>query len=98
MSTTFQKTIEDFSCERCGRKVHGSGYTNHCPDCLWSKHVDIYPGDRKAVCKGLMEPIGVSQKSGEWIIRHKCTTCGYEKNNKVAKEDNINAIIALSSN
>ena len=55
----FNRRIEDFTCEHCGTEVHGNGYTNHCPNCLWSKHVDINPGDRAADCGGLMEPIAV---------------------------------------
>src|SRR3989338_8156335 len=47
-SRRFQRTKEDFTCERCGFFVRGSGYTNHCPQCLWSKHVDVNPGNRQA--------------------------------------------------
>lgn len=36
----FTRVIEDFICENCGTEVKGNGYTNHCPKCLWSKHVD----------------------------------------------------------
>jgi len=43
----FQKRIENFTCEKCGLFVKGTGYTDHCPNCLWSKHMDINPGDRK---------------------------------------------------
>lgn len=42
----FTKTVEDFICAHCGTHVRGNGYTNHCPECLWSKHVDNNPGDR----------------------------------------------------
>ncbi|MEA1909889.1 MAG: RNHCP domain-containing protein, partial [Patescibacteria group bacterium] len=55
----FIKTTEDFTCEHCGYNVKGTGYTNHCPKCLYSKHVDDVPGDRKNKCNGLMAPIGV---------------------------------------
>ncbi|WP_420871372.1 RNHCP domain-containing protein [Lysinibacillus xylanilyticus] len=34
-------------------------FRNHCPKCLFSKHVDTVPGDRASTCKGLMRPIGV---------------------------------------
>ena len=64
----FQKKVEDFVCERCGTFVKGTGYTDHCPKCLWSKHVDVNPGDRKSECLGTMEPIGVEVKSKEYII------------------------------
>ena len=43
---SFTRKVEDFTCEHCGREVHGNGYTNHCPHCLHSKHVDVNPGDR----------------------------------------------------
>ncbi|MFN2146641.1 MAG: RNHCP domain-containing protein, partial [Anaerolineales bacterium] len=35
----FQRRIEYFICEHCGAEVSGVGFTNHCPVCLWSKHV-----------------------------------------------------------
>ncbi|MEK7186903.1 MAG: RNHCP domain-containing protein [Patescibacteria group bacterium] len=96
-SKKFQRTKENFTCERCGFFVRGSGYTNHCPQCLWSKHVDVNPGDRRATCQGLMEPVGVEQKGGEYIILHRCILCGFEKRNKAAKDDNFDAILKLSS-
>ena len=92
----FQRTKEDFTCEQCGFFVHGSGYTNHCPQCLWSKHVDVNPGDRQETCQGLMEPVGVELKGGKYTIIHHCISCGFEKRNKAAKDDNFDAIVQLS--
>ncbi|MCX6787097.1 MAG: RNHCP domain-containing protein [Candidatus Kaiserbacteria bacterium] len=92
----FQKTNEDFTCEQCGFFVLGNGYTNHCPQCLWSKHVDVHPGDRAAVCGGAMEPVSAELESGEYIILHRCVVCGYEKRNKTSKDDDFNAILQLS--
>jgi len=97
MTKKFQRTKEDFTCERCGFFVRGNGYTNHCPQCLWSKHVDVNPGDRQATCQGLMEPVGVEIKDGEYIILHRCVSCGFEKRNKMAKDDNFDAVLQLSS-
>ena len=53
----FNMINEDFICENCGAKVSKSDYTarDHCPLCLYSKHVDINPGDRANNCKGLMD-------------------------------------------
>lgn len=51
----FQRTTENFVCEKCGFIVEGNGYTNHCPNCIWSKHVDIHPGDRASLCGGTYE-------------------------------------------
>lgn len=94
----FQRTKEDFVCEKCGLAVKGSGYTNHCPACLWSKHVDINPGDRENECCGLMEPVGIEIKNGEYVILHRCTNCGLKKRNKTSKNDSMDAIIRLSKN
>ncbi|MDO8564442.1 MAG: RNHCP domain-containing protein [bacterium] len=93
---SFTRTIEDFKCERCGAEVKGTGYTNHCPKCLWSKHVDVEPGDRAATCAGLMEPVAVAQKKGEWVIEQRCTKCGFTRNQSAQKEDNLEVIIELS--
>ncbi len=88
MSKKFQRTIEDFICENCGEKVKGTGYTNHCPACLWSKHVDINPGDRANSCGGLMKPIEAYFKSQQWYINQECQKCGEIKTIKVLLEDN----------
>ncbi len=92
----FQRTKEDFACEQCGSFVRGSGYTNHCPQCLWSKHVDVNPGDRQAACRGLMEPMSVEYKSGEYIMLHRCVSCGVEKRNRAAQNDGFDAMLKLS--
>ena len=44
----FNMIDEEFICENCLNKVQKLGYTarDHCPFCLYSKHVDINPGDR----------------------------------------------------
>ena len=74
-------------CEACGMYVVGGGYTNHCPACLVSKHVDVHPGDRAADCGGLMRVVKIDLKDGEWRLLHRCRRCGYEKRNKVSAED-----------
>lgn len=75
----FQRKIEDFVCKNCGFSVKGNGYTNHCPKCLWSRHVDDNPGDRENQCKGMMKPVGAFLKNGKWGLAHKCIKCGKEK-------------------
>ena len=97
MSQTFKRTIENFTCEQCGQQVIGNGYTNHCPNCLYSKHVDIYPGDRGAVCGGMMKPVRIEMKGQEWFLLQLCLTCGFERKNKVVSEDNRNALFKLAS-
>jgi hypothetical protein len=96
MNKKFQKRTEDFVCEKCGREVKGGGYTNHCPVCLWSKHVDIYPGDRQALCGGPMQPISVELRGGEYSITHMCVRCGHTKKNKASPDDDFDAVVALS--
>ncbi|MCX6792503.1 MAG: RNHCP domain-containing protein [Candidatus Falkowbacteria bacterium] len=95
-SLKFQRKIENFICEQCGKKVIGNGYTNHCPYCLWAKHVDNNPGDRAATCQGLMEPIGLIISSKDQIIVHRCVICSKIIKNKVSKDDNQELIIELS--
>lgn len=97
MSLQFIKNKEEFVCEMCEAKVVGDGYTNHCPECLWSKHVDVNPGDRKGECGGMMEPISVSKKNSEYNILHKCKKCGFEKLNKAQKQDNFDMLIQISA-
>jgi hypothetical protein len=85
----FTRKIEDFKCEYCGFNVFGNGYTNHCPKCLYSKHVDVNPGDRQNICQGLMKPIGLEMEHGEQIINHKCLNCGFERKNKTEPQDQL---------
>ncbi len=96
MPRKFQRKIEDFVCDNCGEKTQGDGYTDHCLKCLWSKHVDINPGDRLCDCKGLMEPIGVEIKSKEYIIHYRCSRCKYRHKVKSNPDDNLEKIIELS--
>ena len=67
----------------------GNGYTNHCPGCLWSKHVDIQPGDRAAPCRALMEPVSIAYVKGEFIVVHRCTACGFQRRNRTSPEDHL---------
>ena len=95
---TFTKRVEDFVCAHCGAKVLGNGYTNHCPKCLWSKHVDNNPGDRASNCGGMMRPIAVKTAVDGFIITHKCEKCGKTINQHSSESDDMDTIIAISSN
>ncbi len=95
MAQDFIKNEEDFVCENCGAEVRGNGYTNHCPACLWSKHVDIHPGDRAASCGGLMRPISYSVVGGDYDLVHECVICGYQKKNQLAPDDNLELLASL---
>ncbi|MBQ4069769.1 MAG: RNHCP domain-containing protein [Alphaproteobacteria bacterium] len=92
----FTKTVEDFNCAHCGAVVHGNGYTNHCPNCLWSRHVDEMPGDRASSCGGMMRPVGVAPDGARFVITHRCEKCGHTKRQRTSDDDNIDAIIELS--
>lgn len=95
--TSFVRNVEDFTCAHCGAEVKGTGYTNHCPKCLWSKHVDIEPGDRAAGCGGMMEPVRVEGATGAgYQIRQKCQRCGHEFKVRATREDDAAALVALA--
>ncbi len=91
----FQRRFENFVCQNCGQEVKGNGYTNHCPHCLWSKHVDIRPGDRQNDCGGLMEPVDAQFKSQKWRLKHRCQKCGEIKSVKLSPEDNLDVVTQL---
>jgi len=92
----FQKNVENFVCENCGLNVKGNGYTNHCPNCLYSKHVDNNPGDRESNCLGLMLPTDLINRDNTFYIVHKCKNCGHIKNNKAVPGDNFDKLIEIS--
>jgi len=92
-----------FTCKHCGGYVStdyiasGVRNRNHCPYCLWSRHVDLVAaGDRLAACKAPMRPIGLSLKatrnryapdSGELMLIHLCTDCEMLSINRIAADD-----------
>ena len=89
---------EEFICENCGKKVNKLVYSSrdHCPYCLYSKHVDINPGDRSNTCQGLLEPIGLERYKDTYKIVYKCIKCGEIHKNIVAKDDDYDEIIKIS--
>ncbi|MEM0106828.1 MAG: RNHCP domain-containing protein [Candidatus Micrarchaeaceae archaeon] len=93
----FIKRKENFICKHCGMHIKGNGYTDHCPYCLWSLHVDINPGDRQSNCGGLMKPIRTIYENSSIIIYYKCTKCNIMKRVKAAKDDNEELLYALAN-
>lgn len=89
---------ENFVCDNCGYTVEKLGYTarDHCPRCLYSKHVDVLPGDRKNSCLGLLEPTGIEKFKNSYKIIYKCQKCGQEHKNVTANDDDVDLIIYLS--
>lgn len=91
----FIRTIEDFVCDNCGFSVSGNGFTNHCPKCLFSKHVDVNPGDRTEVCQGLMTPILVEKDSLGWIIVHQCERCQIKRRKRSDVSDSFDTLLSV---
>lgn len=89
---------ESFQCEKCGKEVVKSSYTarDHCPYCLYSKHVDINPGDRQNKCLGLLKPIGIEKFKDTYKILYQCEKCGELHKNIMEQDDDMNLIITLS--
>lgn len=97
MVKKFQRTIENFVCENCGFEVLGNGYTDHCPKCLYSKHVDINPGDRMNECRGLMKPVDFEIKHGKYVVIYECLKCGEIHRVKASDNDDLGKILELNS-
>lgn len=90
---------ESFTCKVCGTNVPPALGTcrNHCTRCLTSKHVDeVIPGDRACMCKGLMTAIRIEGTNPDKLdLVHECQTCGKIQRNKVAPDDDKEAILKL---
>jgi hypothetical protein len=90
-----------FRCAQCKaevpRQAYGTAHRNHCPRCLWSVHVDDRPGDRAADCGGRMEPIAIWLRDDEWVIIHRCLSCGALKPNRSAGDDNAMLLLSLAA-
>jgi DNA-directed RNA polymerase subunit RPC12/RpoP len=85
---------EPFTCENCRAKVEPLGkgtYRDHCPRCLFSKHVDDRgPGDRQSECKGLLMPTGIDQDAKKgFLITYQCTRCKRTSRNRAAHDDDL---------
>ena len=94
----FNMIDEEFECENCKKKVTALKYTarDHCPYCLYSKHLDINPGDRQNTCKGLLKPIDIEKYKNTYKIIYKCQKCNQIHKNIIAQDDDFNQIIELS--
>lgn len=108
-----RRSSEDvFICRQCQADVYtqplisGVKNRNHCPYCLWSRHVDhIQPGDRMSACKAIMQPIGLTMKRGhnkyggrtfgELMLIHRCSECGKLSINRIAADDQIERLMDI---
>ena len=101
-----------FQCQNCNFNIKtigniGTKNRNHCPKCLFSKHVDeIHSGDRASDCQSLMEPIGLTFKKsridkygkeiqGELMLVHKCKNCKKVSINRIAADDDSKKILEI---
>jgi DNA-directed RNA polymerase subunit RPC12/RpoP len=103
--------IAGFRCVQCRQfvsavwRISGVRNRNHCPYCLHSRHLDLWhAGDRLAACKGCMQPVGLTFKRvrnrygealGELMLVHRCTECGKLSINRIAADDDGDAVLAL---
>lgn len=90
-----------FRCRNCkldvGLDAPGTAHRNHCPNCLWSRHVDDVPGDRSADCGSSMEPIAIAVRGdGEWVLVHRCEGCSEVHLNRIAGDDNPLMLVRLA--
>jgi RNHCP domain len=92
---------DTFRCVHCSfaieKRAYGTRHRNHCPRCLWSRHVDERPGDRRSDCKSRMEPIAIAVREDDWVVIHRCLGCGVLKSNRIAGDDNVGHLISLAA-
>jgi hypothetical protein len=92
---------EDFRCRHCRQMVSpppsGGTHRNHCPYCLHSRHVDARtPGDRASTCGAKMAPVGsFTRGKGEHVVVHRCLSCGFERHNRIAADDDFALVLSL---
>jgi hypothetical protein len=103
---------QGFTCRHCALYVScdpalaGVQNRNHCPYCLWSRHLDWrVAGDRLAGCRAAMQPIGLTlkrsrnkyaaERDGELMIIHRCTICAKVAINRIAADDGAAMIVQL---
>ena len=94
----FNMIDEKFKCMNCGMEVDTLNYKAryHFPRCLYSRHVDVMPGDRQNKCMGLMMPIGIEKYKNTYKIIYKCLSCGEVHKNIMAQDDDYDMIVKLS--
>jgi hypothetical protein len=90
-----------FHCAHCRAIIQpiawGTRHRNHCPRCLWSRHLDDEPGDRRCPCAQAMEPIAIEvRRDGEWALVHRCCGCGVLRTNRIAGDDDERALLGLA--
>lgn len=109
-SETYQRQV-GFECLHCKQNVasqalySGVNNRNHCPYCLFSRHVDLFKaGDRLCACRESMQPLGLTFKKerkkygsplGELMLIHQCTACKAISINRVAADDSNERLLGV---
>jgi hypothetical protein len=103
-------SADGFRCLHCRASISaefpmsGVRNRNHCPYCLWSRHLDWQsPGDRLSSCKSAMRPIGLTLKNvrkkyggaqaGELMVIHQCVDCRKVSINRIASDDGADRLV-----
>jgi hypothetical protein len=105
------QTFGAFKCTHCGyivssaRGLSGVNNRNHCPYCLWSRHLDLYiAGDRLSACKAPMQPVALTTKRsrdkysrghGELVLVHLCMDCDDVSINRIAADDDTDTLLEV---
>jgi RNHCP domain len=105
------QTDDGFLCKHCNSYILSASFLsgvqnrNHCPICLWSRHMDWREaGDRLSACKSPMKPIGLTVKAtwkkygsghGELMLIHLCTECENLSINRIAADDDPQNIFTI---
>ncbi len=99
----FRTKRDEFRCRHCrmfvGLLPSGGSHRNHCPYCLYSRHVDLKtPGDRASDCGASMAPVGAfARAKGEQAVVHRCLGCGFERHCRVAADDDFTLVSGSNS-
>lgn len=82
---------EGFECDYCSQIVPIGGVMirDHCPFCLWGRHLDRIPGDRSAKCSGMMKPESFEVLSGNTWIHYCCTSCAHRFRVRAHPDDRL---------
>jgi hypothetical protein len=114
MKHLYDNMTSDFRCKHCHHHIStdpmlsGVNNRNHCPYCLYSRHLDLYQaGDRLAACKEKMRPVALALKQtrkkyghnqGELMLVHQCVECGSISINRIAADDDAETILRIYHN
>ena len=108
----YTEIAANYICAHCHGHVSavklfsGVNNRNHCPYCLWSRHMDLFEaGDRLSACKAPMRPLGLTYKPnrnkysaqaiGELMLVHQCVDCEAISINRIAADDFPEVILAV---